>query len=166
MGRDDRSKWVGPCVPAVQHMLLVEHCKTATKGDVKHWRDEILAFRKLMGDAVDDAHVLLGEYERNPTKAWAAGRRKAVDRLAEYAAEAAGLQNGRKFRRIIRAGLPEECHYLAEHVAAYDPHVGKEPRKDVWPPGVAKVFNRVLGTNYEIFPGPSHTQHWERPGPR
>ena len=75
---------------ALTHLLLVEHCKTATKGNLKHWRVEILAFRDDMGAAVDDAHVLLGEYDRNIAKAWKSARREAVQRLAEYSAQAAG----------------------------------------------------------------------------
>lgn len=90
MGRKDRTPWVSNCVMALTHLLLVEHCKTATKGNLKHWRVEILAFRDDMGAAVDDAHVLLGEYDRNIAKAWKSARREAVQRLAEYSAQAAG----------------------------------------------------------------------------
>ena len=145
-------------------MLLVEHCKAATEADIKHWRDEILEWRRQMGAAVRGAHVLLGEYDKNLAKAWVLGRRRAVRRLAEYAAEAAGLADDRKFQRAVRTQLPEECPYLVEHVAAYDPKVDKEPREDIWPPGVANVFNRVLGTNYEILRGPSRRLPWERGG--
>ena len=81
MGRKDRTPWVSNCVMALTHLLLVEHCKTATKGNLKHWRVEILAFRDDMGAAVDDAHVLLGEYDRNIAKAWKSARREAVQRL-------------------------------------------------------------------------------------
>lgn len=166
MGRKDRTPWVSNCVMALTHLLLVEHCKTATKGNLKHWRVEILAFRDDMGAAVDDAHVLLGEYDRNIAKAWKSARREAVQRLAEYSAQAAGGHSAKRYRRIIRAQLPEDCPYLVEHVAAYDPRQDKEPRDDIWPPGVARVFNRILGTDYEILPGSDRRLPWERQGSR
>ena len=88
--------------------------------------------------------------------------------MAKYTAQTAGGGRGRRFRRILDGDLPEECPYLAEHVAAYNPRVDKRPRQDVWPPGVAIRFNAVLGTDYEIIregprsTSPRRSQHWSR----
>ena len=64
--------------------------------------------------------------------------------------------------RAADARLPDDCPYLAEHVAAYDPKRDKQPRGDVWPPEVAVTFNSVLGTNYEIHRSPQRSRGWTR----
>ena len=84
-------------------------------------------------------------------EACADGRARAVERLAEYAAQAEGIDDDDRLRRTFEAQLLEECPYRVVHVAANDPKQVKAPRDDVWPPGVAKVFNRLRGTHYEIL---------------
>ena len=153
---------------AVTHMLLVEHWKDATASNVRKWRAEIVESREKMAAAVDAGRGLQGEYDQNLAKAWRIGRREAVERLAKYTAQTAGGGRGRRFRRTLSAKLPEECPYLADHVAAYKPRVDNRPRQDVWPPGVAIRFNAVLGTNYEIIregpgsKGPRRLRDWSR----
>lgn len=51
----------------------------------------------------------------------------------------------------MSAQLPEECRYLVEHVCPCDLKRDKEPRDDIWPPGVATVLNAALDRNYEII---------------
>ena len=162
VGRAERANWVGNCAPALQHMLLVEHWKAVTRADAKGWRREIRAFRLGMAAAIRTNRGLQGEYVEMLADAWADGRARAVDRLAEYSAKGAGAEDDRRFRRAVDAQLPEDCPYLVEHVNPYDPKVDKQPRDDVWPPAVAIVFNRLLGTDYEILQGPSRKPPWER----
>ena len=162
VGRAERRSWVSNCARAIEHMLVIEHWKTATAGDVKHWRKEIGAFRRGMAAAIEDNPSLQGEYGETYSKAWKIGRREAVDRLTEYSAEAAGAEDPGPFERVVRAKLPASCPYLIEHVAAYDPKRDEEPQSDVWPPGVAAHLNAALGTNYEIHRGPSRGRGWSR----
>ena len=162
LGKAQRDKWVGHCASVLQQMLLVEHRKAATIADAKGWRKEIRVFRLGMAAAIRANRGLHGECSEMLAEAWDDGRARALDRLAEYAAQAEGADDDDRFRRVIRSQLPRECPYLIEHVAAYDPKVNDDPRDDVWPPGVAKVFNRLLGTEYKILPGPSRSLPWER----
>ncbi len=154
LARAERNVWVAHCAQAIVHMLAVEHCKTAGVGTLRKWETEIGAFRIGMASAIDSNLGLQGEYAEMLSMAWRSGRAYAVERLAGYAAEAAGAGDSRPFRRAIRAQLPEDCPYLVEHVAAYDPKLDKEPRDDVWPPGVAVRLNAALEADYEIRRGP------------
>jgi len=151
VGRAEKGRWVSNCARALGHMLAVEHWKGATAGDLQHWETEIRAFRLEMAAAIRANPGLQGEYAGMLSEAWADGRARAVERLAGYAAGGEGASSSRPNLRIVDAQLPDECPYLAEHVAAYDPRRDKQPRSDVWPPGVAVAFNSGLGTNYEIL---------------
>ena len=162
VGRAERGRWVSNCARVIEHMLAVEHWKSATAGNVKHWRKEIRAFRLEMAAAIRANPGLQGEYEEMLSEAWDAGRARAVDRLAEYSASEAGADDDRPHERAADAQLPDDCPYLVEHVAAYDPKRNKQPRSDVWPPGVAVVFNSVLGTDYEIRQGLQRSRGWSR----
>ena len=114
-------------------MLVIEFWKSASAGDVKHWAQEIRAFRRGMAGAINENWSLQGEYVEMLSGAWAIERSDAVDRLADYSATAAGALE-RPYLRAIRAKLPDECPYLVEHVVAYDPKRDKGPRADVWHP--------------------------------
>ncbi len=164
MGRAERKPWVSNCALALVHMLAIEHCKTATPANLEDWEAEIRAFRGAMADAIDASHSLQGEYDEILAMAWKAGRREAVERLAGYAAQAAGKRSPKPYRRAVTTKLPEECPYLVEHVCPYDPKRDKEPRDDIWPPGVAAVLNAVLDRNYEIIRsrGAQHGSEWSR----
>ena len=115
-----------------------------------------------MASAIRRNQGLQGEYAEMLADAWADGRAYALDRWAEYSANAAGAEDYSPFRRAIRAKLPADCPYLVEHVAACDPKRDQEPQDDVLPPGVAIVLNRALGRNYEIRRGPSRRPSWSR----
>ena len=162
VGRAERGRWVSNCARAIEHMLAIEHWKSATSGELRHWRKEIRAFRLGMAAAIDENPGLRGEYAEMLSLAWRAGRGSAVERLAEYSASEAGDEDDRPHERAADAQLPDDCPYLAEHVAAYDPKRNKQPLSDVWPPGVAVVFNSVLRTDYEIRQGPQRSPGWSR----
>ena len=162
VGRAERGRWVSNCARAIEHMLSVEHWKAATVGELKHWRKEIRAFRLGMAAAINENPGLQGEYEEMLALAWRTGRASAVERLAEYSAAEAGTDEDRPHLRAANAHLPEDCPYLAEHVAAYDPKRDKQPRVDVWPPGVAVAFNSALRTNYEIERARQPRRGWSR----
>lgn len=155
VGQAQRQNWVSHCARAIEHMLAIEHCKTATSGNLRHWVKEIRAFRIGMASAIRRNQGLQGEYAEMLADAWTDGRAYAVDRLAEYSAEAAEAEDDWPFRRVIREKLPADCPYLVEHVAAYDPKRDKEPQDEVLPPGVAIMLNRVLGRDYAIRSRPS-----------
>ena len=99
-----------------------------------------------------------GKFEVMFSKAWADGRKEAIKRLAEYSRRPDDRRAVKRYLQTFDAQLPEECPYLIEHVAGYDPRRDKEPRVNVWPPEIAKIFNRVLGTKYEILRAPSLVQ--------
>ena len=160
VGRAERGRWISNCARAIEHMLAVEHWKTATAGELRHWRKEIRAFRIEMAAAIDENPGLQGQYGEMLTLAWRAGRANAVERLAEYSASEAGAEDDRPHERAADARLPDDCPYLAEHVAAYDPKRDKQPRSDVWPPGVAVAFNSLLQTDYKIQQGPQNSRGW------
>ena len=160
VGRAERGRWISNCARAIEHMLAVEHWKTATAGELRHWRKEIRAFRIEMAAAIDENPGLQGQYGEMLTLAWRAGRANAVERLAEYSAS--GAEDDRPHERAADARLPDDCPYLAEHVAAYDPKRDKQPRSDMWPPGVAVAFNSLLQTDYEIQQGPQNSRGWSR----
>ena len=158
VGRAERKPWVSNCAEALEHMQAIEHCKTATPANLEDWETEIRAFRGKMADAIDASHSLQGEYGEVLAMAWKSARRAAVERLAEYAAQADGRRSARAFLRAMDAKLPDDCPYLVEHVCPYDPKRDKSPRNDIWPPGVAAVFNAVLGRNYEILRADSRSR--------
>lgn len=151
MGRAERKPWVSNCALALAHMLVIEHCKTATPANLEDWETEIRAFRGAMADAIDASHSLQGEYDEILAMAWKIGRREAVERLAAYSAQAAGRRSPKPHLRAADEKMPEDCPYLVEHVCPYDPKRDKMPRNDIWPPGVAAVLNAVLDRNYEII---------------
>ena len=151
VGRAERKPWVSNCAQALAHMQAIEHCKTATPANLEDWETEIRAFRGAMADAIDASHSLQGEYGEILAMAWKIGRREAVERLAAYAAQAAGRRSPKPFLRAAEAKLPEECPYLVEHVCPYDPKRDKAPRNDIWPPGVAAALNSVLDRDYRII---------------
>ena len=149
VGRAEKSRWVSQCARAIEHMLAIEHWEHATVGEVWQWRKEIQAFRRGMASAVRANPSLKGEYVEMLSQAWADGRSEAVDLLAEYSAAAASSADQRPYERTIDATLPDDCPYVVEDVAAFDPKRDKQPRSDVWPPSVASVLNAALGTDYE-----------------
>lgn len=163
VGRAERKPWVSNCARALEHMLAIEHCKTATPANLEDWEAEIGAFRGEMADAIDASHSLQGEYDEILAMAWKSGRREAVRRLAGYAAQADGRRSPKPYLRAVGANLPDDCPYLVEHICPYDPKRDKEPRNDIWPPGVAAVLNAVLGRDYEIIRrGPQRGYEWSR----
>ena len=162
LARAERNAWVSHCASAIEHMLAIEYWQGATVGELKCWREEIGAFRSGMAAAIRANSGLQGQYRAMLAEAWANGRGDALRRLAEYSAEAAGASNERPHVRAIRAMLPEECPYLVEHVAAFDPKRDTEPREDVWPPSVAVRLNTVLDTDYAVLTRPQPGHGWSR----
>ena len=162
VGRAERGKWVANCAQAIEHLLVIEHWKAATAGDLRHWETEIRAFRIGMAAAIDENPGLHREYAEMLALAWRHGRARAVERLAGHAADEEGTVSPRPHLRIADAQLPDECPDLTEHVAAYDPKRDKQPQPDVWPPGVAVFFNTALRTDYEILRGPQRSRGWSR----
>ena len=157
VGLAERETWISGCAGAIERMLVVEHWEDASASSLDDLEDEIWACRREMARAVDSNPSLRGVHAEMLHLAWRIGRRAAVGRLAGYSAEASGAVDDLAFVRVFDAKLPEECPYLAEDIAAYDPSVDKDPRDDVWPPGVAKTFNRVLGEDYEIAKVPGRS---------
>ena len=151
MAGSDRSKWIGPCRQALLHLLLVQRWEAASEADLIGWRTEILAFRGQMETAIKHGRGMHGKFEEMFSMAWPDARYRAVARLVSYSAVGGERQSTKRHTRAFDAQVPKECPYLLEHVADYDPKRDKGPRKDIWPPEVAKVFNRVLGTKYEIL---------------
>ena len=151
VARAERKPWVSNCPRALEHMLAIEYCKTATPANLEGWETGIRAFRGKMADAIDASHSLQGEYEEILAMAWKIGRREAVERLAAYSAQAAGGRSPKPYLRAADALLPEECPFLVEHVCPCDPKRDKMPRNDIWPPTVAAIFNAALDREYEII---------------
>ena len=164
MSRTDRGKWAGLCHRAIQHLLLVEHWEAASEADLTGWRTEILAFRRQMAKAIKRGRGMHGKFEEMFSVAWADGRKEAIERLAEYSRRAGDRRSIKWYLQTFDAQLPKECPYLIEHVAGFAPKRDKGPREDIWPPEVAKVFNRVLGKKYEILrvPGLVQRDPWGR----
>ena len=157
VGLAEREPWISGCAGAIERMLIVEHWKDASASDLGDLEDEIWACRQEMAQAVDGNPSLRGANAEMLALAWKIGRRKAVGSLAGHSAGVSGADDDLALERVFDAKLPGECPYMAEHVAAYDPSVDKDPRDDLWPPSVARVFNRVLGEDYEIVKGPSRS---------
>ena len=132
-------------------MPAIEYWKSAPTGTVQHGATEVRAFRIGMASAIRANPGLQGEYEEMLAEAWADGRAYAVERLAGYEADAAEALDRRPQERAVDAKLPDNCPYLVEHVSAFTPKRDKQPRSDVWPPGVATALNTALGTDFAIF---------------
>ena len=162
VGRAERRPWVSNCAQALEHMLAVEHCKTATPANLEDWETEIRAFRGAMAAAVRDSPSLQGLRAEMLALAWPTARTAAIGRLAAYSAAAAGAEDDWPHRRSWTAKLPEDCPYLVEHVAAYDHKRDKEPREDVWPPAVAVRLNTALGRDYRIRSAARRGPGWSR----
>ena len=158
----DRSKWIGLCHRALQHLLLVEHWEAASEADLQGWQAEIVEFRRQMAGAIKHGRGMHGKFEEMFSKAWADGRKEAIERLAEYSRRSGDRRPIKRYLRAFDAQVPKDCPYLLEHVAGYDPKRDKGPREDIWPPDVAKVFNRVLGTKYVILPSLVRRDPWGR----
>ena len=162
MSRTDRDKWAGLCHRAIQHLLLVEHRETASKADLRGWRAEIVEFRRRMAAAAKGGRGMHGRFEEMFSSAWSWGRERAVERLVSYSAPDGDRRAAKWHTRSFDEQLPKECPYLLEHVAGYAPKRDKGPRQDIWLPEVAEVFNRVLGTDYEILPSLVRRDPWGR----
>ena len=108
-----------------------------------------------MAASVEGGRGLHGRFEEMFSSAWPWSRKRAVRRLAGYSVPNGEARATKRHRRTFDAQLPKECPYLLEHVVGFDPKRDRGPREDIWPPEVAKVFNRVLETDYEILPEPS-----------
>ena len=155
MAGSDRSKWIGLCRQALLHLLLVQHWERASEAELRGWQAEILAFREQMEAAIKHGRGMHGRFEEMFSSAWPWSRKRAVRRLAGYSVPNGEARLTKRYRRTFDVQLPKECPYLLEHVAGYDPKREREPRDAVWPPEVAKVFNRILGKKYEILREPS-----------
>ena len=162
LASEQKTRWVSNCAQALEHLLAIERWKSGSPGTLRKWEKEVLAFRGAMANALDANLGLQGEYGEMLAAAWKIARREAVERLAEYSAAEAGAEDEWPHRKVWRAKLPEDCPYLAEDVAAYDPKRDKEPRDDVWPPAVAVRLNATLGRDYKIRRGPQRAQSWSR----
>ena len=162
VGRAEKNRWVSHCARAIEQLLAIEYWKSASAGTVQHWATEIRAYRIGMASAIRANPGLQGEYEEMLADAWADGRAYAVERLAGYEADEAEVLNRRPHERSVDAKLPDDCPYLVEHVTAFVPKRDKQPRSDVWPPGVAIALNAVLGTDYEIFGRRHRSTGWSR----
>ena len=162
VGRAEKRPWVDACGKAIERMLLVEHYRTATEADIRGWEREIGYLRIDMAGAVDSNPSLRAEYDEMLSLAWDVGRWAAVRSLAKHTSGEAGALSGQVAEQAVEMCLPADCPYLAEHVAAYDPEVDKDPSDDDLPPGVAEVFNRVLGRDYPILAGPRPQRGRER----
>lgn len=162
LASEQKTRWVSHCARALEHLLAIERWQSASPGTLRKWEKEIRAFRRGMARALDTNLGLQGEYGEMLTLAWQAARPEAVERLAEYSAAEAGAEEDWPYRKAWRAKLPEDCPYLVEDVAAYDPKRDKEPREDVWPPAVAVRLNTVLGRDYKIRRAPRRAQSWSR----
>lgn len=162
LASEQKTRWVSNCAQALEHLLAIERWKSGSPGTLRKWEKEVRAFRRGMARALNTNLGLQGEYGEMLSQAWREARQEAVERLAGYSAAEAGAEDDWPYRKAWRAKLPEDCPYLVEDVAAYDPKRDKEPREDVWPPAVAVRLNTVLGRDYKIRRGPQRAQSWSR----
>ena len=134
-------------------MLCVQHTRErAAAGVIKGWHDEIHAFRGAMARVVRDSPGLQGQFDEMFAEMWRGARDAACMRLGVYAAAAGGqpAEKAHPFEQVVRAEVPKDCPYRVEHFFSWDAKE-RAARRDVWPPGVAVVFNTVLGTEYPVL---------------
>ena len=82
------------------------------------------------------------------SKAWKHGRAQSMDRLVEGAGACSGSTE-RGVRRILEMRLPTKQPYHLEDITGYDPFDrNAEPDPEIWPAPVARMLNKVLGTDY------------------
>ena len=77
MAGSDRSKWIGLCHRALQHLLLVEHWEAASEADLRGWQAEILAFRRQMAQAIKRGRGMPVKFEEVFSMAWAGARKRS-----------------------------------------------------------------------------------------
>lgn len=153
LARKERAAWRGPGRAALVHMLCVQYARERVAGGaVKAWHDEIHAFRAAMGEAVKDSPSLQGQFDEMFAEMWRDARDEACSRLGVYAAQAVSLpaEKAHPFEQVVRAEVPKDCPYRVEHFFSWD-EKERAARREVWPPGVAVVFNTVLGTEYPVL---------------
>ena len=121
MAGSDRSKWIGLCRQALLHLLLVQHWERASEADLRGWQAEIVAFREQMAAAVKGGRGMHGKFEKMFSKAWPQARHQAIQRLVEYSARPGDRRAAKRYRGTFDERVPDECPYLLEHVAGYDP---------------------------------------------
>lgn len=153
LARTERADWRGPGSQALVHMLCVQHARDrVAAGTIKGWHDEIHAFREAMAGVVRESPSLQGQFDEMFAGMWRDAREAACRRLGVYAAQAVSLpaEKAHPFERVVRAEVPEEIPYRVEHFFSWDEEE-RAARREVWPPGVAVVFNSVLGTEYPVL---------------
>ena len=144
VGRTEQDPWLTHCEKALECMLLIEHWKSPSVSTLKQWQSEIRDSQLDMAFVLDRNPSLREKCEEMLSFAWDMGRFQAVTRLAKHSADKAGAVNDDPFERAADAQVPNECPYLLEHVAGYDPKRGQRPEYGVFPPAVVKVLERSL----------------------
>lgn len=162
-GRHEDS-WTSNCSKAIEHLLYIEHFKEATKEALEHWMGEVHQFRRKMASTIIRNRGLQGKYPMMFAKAWQDARAEACDRLANYDRERSRFLDVDTSYRKRDNSLPNDCPYRLEEVTAFDlkrdagpRRLNPTPRRDVWPPEVARVLNQRLFTNYS-----TQEQGWSR----
>ena len=153
LARQERDKWLGPGHQALAHTLCVQDAREpVAAGTIKGWHDEIHAFRGNMEEAAARNPGLQGQFGEMLDELWRNARDRACRRLGVYAAERQGQppEKAYLFEKVVRTEVPEDCPYRVEHFFPWDKEA-KAVRREVWPPGVAVVFNTALGTEYPIL---------------
>ena len=149
LGSEKKNGWEACCARAIEHMLAIEHCPQAADAILDHWANEIRNFRKQMARLIKKNPGLKGQYAEMFAEAWENGRTDAVDKLAGY-----DRQRGFSEKQAVRKwenALPRECPYRLEHIAAFEAESDRAPRRDIWPPAVARVLNARLAREYPIL---------------
>ena len=148
LGRSERSAWTSNCMQAVAHLLKIEHYRSVE--DLNHWRREVGGYRRAMHRKLQQNLGMKGRLSEMLAEAWRHGRAEAVADMAEYDSPEDAAQCARR-GRFWDMRLPAECPHGLVEVAGYDPFDKQaEPRADVWPPGVARVLNEALGTDFPV----------------
>lgn len=156
VGRRERDHWTSTCARALEHLLAIERCSSATDSALEHWITEAMCSRIHMARLITENPGLQSQYRHMFESAWMLGRQFTVSLLSGY--DLHELETKRAnwtLRRSWDDRLPEDCPYRLEDVAAFDPQRHRTPDYDVWPPNVARVLNRRLGADYPVQSGPS-----------
>lgn len=150
LGRREQRGWTSPCGKVIRHLLKMEHSRR--RESVKHWRDEIEAWRETMFRRLQRSKGLRGRLDEMLDEAWWHGRRLAVTDLVKDANPTSWAAE-KALRRSWEQELPEDCPYALEDIAGYDPRIRDkkaEPNRGIWPAAVATRMNEELGWDYEV----------------
>ena len=138
LGRAEKGRWKDHCARAVEHLLVIEHCRQAAAKTLLHWMHAVLDCRHEMEQLIDDSPSLKQQRPAMFAEAWQDGRNCAADKLAAY-------RQGGGAAGKADAPLPDVCPYRIEHVIGSGLQSDRELDCGAWPPAAAKILNARLG---------------------